>query len=68
MGKPAPHAPAAFVASDLGVKKALNGKGPKEAEQWSEHLRPYRAYAVMHLWHSLSEPKPVEALKKGVVQ
>lgn len=62
------HDPDAFVASDLGVKKALNGKGPKEAEQWSEHLRPYRAYAVMHLWRSLSETKPVEALKKGVVQ
>ncbi len=49
------HHPDAFVASDLGVKKALNGKGPKEAEQWSEHLRPYRAYAVMHLWQGLSE-------------
>jgi AraC family transcriptional regulator of adaptative response / DNA-3-methyladenine glycosylase II len=40
--------PDAFPASDLGVRHALErlGAGVDAAERW----RPYRAYAVMHLW------------------
>jgi AraC family transcriptional regulator, regulatory protein of adaptative response / DNA-3-methyladenine glycosylase II len=38
----------AFVATDLGVAAALRrlGVGPAHADRW----RPYRAYAVQHLW------------------
>lgn len=40
----------AFPASDHGVLKALGVTKPKLAKQAAEHWRPYRAYAVMHLW------------------
>lgn len=48
------HVPDAFPAADLGVKKALRGS-PKECEERSAAWRPYRSYAVMHLWTSLGE-------------
>ena len=44
--------PDAFPATDLGVRHALErlGADVSAAERW----RPYRAYAVMHLWGSLA--------------
>lgn len=36
----------AFVASDLGVVAALKRLGMPDPDRW----RPYRAYAVQHLW------------------
>ena len=47
------HVPDAFPAADLGVQKALRRVGAKSAEARAEAWRPYRAYAVMHLWSSL---------------
>jgi AraC family transcriptional regulator of adaptative response / DNA-3-methyladenine glycosylase II len=47
------HVPDAFPAADLGVQKALRRSGAKAAEARAEAWRPYRAYAVMHLWSSL---------------
>jgi len=47
------HVPDAFPAADLGVQKALRRSGAKAAEARAEAWRPYRAYAVMHLWYSL---------------
>jgi AraC family transcriptional regulator of adaptative response / DNA-3-methyladenine glycosylase II len=47
--------PDAFPASDLGIRKALGGATTKEALARAESWRPWRAYAVMHLWNSLSE-------------
>ena len=48
--------PDAFPAGDLGVRKALgNGAGPlapAAVERFSQAWRPWRAYAVMHLWSS----------------
>jgi AraC family transcriptional regulator of adaptative response / DNA-3-methyladenine glycosylase II len=49
------HVPDAFPAADLGVQKALRRAGPRAAEARAEAWRPYRAYAVMHLWTSLGE-------------
>ncbi|MDB4961734.1 MAG: DNA-3-methyladenine glycosylase [Myxococcales bacterium] len=49
------HVPDAFPAADLGVKKALGGT-PREAEARAEAWRPFRSYAVMHLWTSLGGP------------
>ena len=42
----------AWLPTDLGVKHALQrlGADPSSAERW----RPFRAYAVIHLWASLS--------------
>jgi 3-methyladenine DNA glycosylase/8-oxoguanine DNA glycosylase len=47
--------PDAFPAGDLGVRSALgNGAGPisaRDALAIAEPWRPWRAYAVMYLWH-----------------
>lgn len=48
------HVPDAFPAADLGVKKALNAT-PRECELHAMAWRPYRSYAVMHLWTSLGD-------------
>lgn len=46
--------PDAFVAGDLGVRRGLEALGADgsraSAEQRAERWRPYRAYAVQHLW------------------
>jgi len=43
--------PDAFPATDLGVKQALGRLGPNtDPDRW----RPWRAYAVQHLWASLT--------------
>jgi AraC family transcriptional regulator of adaptative response / DNA-3-methyladenine glycosylase II len=42
--------PDAFPASDLGVLKALGETRTARAASRSEAWRPWRAYAVMHLW------------------
>jgi AraC family transcriptional regulator of adaptative response / DNA-3-methyladenine glycosylase II len=48
--------PDAFIAGDLGVRKGFEALGlpatPKELSQRAERWRPWRAYAVMHLWHA----------------
>ncbi len=46
----------AFPASDLGVIKALQTT-PAQAGALAESWRPWRAYATLHLWHSLT-PAP----------
>lgn len=43
--------PDAFPDSDWGVVKALGLKGAA-ARRWADPCRPWRAYAVMHLWCS----------------
>jgi len=49
--------PDAFLPSDLGVRRALeqlgHGGAPDAAAVLAERWRPYRAYAVQHLWASL---------------
>ncbi len=40
----------AFPASDLGVLRALGVTRPRDAVAIAEAWRPWRAYAVMHLW------------------
>lgn len=47
--------PDAFPASDLGIRKALGGVTAKEASARAEAWRPWRSYAAIHLWTSLSE-------------
>jgi AraC family transcriptional regulator of adaptative response / DNA-3-methyladenine glycosylase II len=50
--------PDAFPHTDLGLYKALNETNPKRVLEIAEAWRPWRAYAVMHLWKSLEEKKP----------
>jgi AraC family transcriptional regulator of adaptative response / DNA-3-methyladenine glycosylase II len=45
--------PDAFPHTDLGVMKALGEKNPKRVLEAGEAWRPWRAYAVMHLWRTL---------------
>jgi AraC family transcriptional regulator of adaptative response / DNA-3-methyladenine glycosylase II len=45
--------PDAFPHTDLGVMKALRESDPRRVLEAGEAWRPWRAYAVMHLWQSL---------------
>jgi AraC family transcriptional regulator of adaptative response / DNA-3-methyladenine glycosylase II len=45
--------PDAFPAGDLGLQRAGGEKNAKNLELISQRWRPWRAYAAMHLWHSL---------------
>jgi AraC family transcriptional regulator of adaptative response / DNA-3-methyladenine glycosylase II len=51
--------PDAFLASDLGVRKAFARlglpKGPRGIEALAARWRPWRSYAVQHLWTSLED-------------
>ena len=50
--------PDAFLPSDLGVRHSLERLGrdatPAAAERLSAAWRPYRSYAVQHLWANLA--------------
>ena len=52
--------PDAFLPSDLGLRRALERLGldgsPANAARLAESWRPYRAYALMHLWATLANP------------
>jgi AraC family transcriptional regulator of adaptative response / DNA-3-methyladenine glycosylase II len=49
--------PDAFPHTDYGVMKAMNEKNPVRVLAVAEKWRPWRAYAVMHLWASLGGKK-----------
>ncbi len=57
--------PDAFLASDLGVRHALVALGrpgdPRSALAAAEPWRPYRAYAMQHLWAGLGTPAAAAA-------
>lgn len=42
--------PDAFPTGDVAVLKNLGGVSAKEAERLSQAWRPWRAYAVLHIW------------------
>ena len=48
------HDPDAFIPGDAGLRHGLVRRGcdpsPREAVRVSEPWRPYRAYAIQHLW------------------
>ena len=45
--------PDAWPASDIGLMNALGSRDPKQITALGEVWRPWRAYAVMRLWHHL---------------
>ena len=45
--------PDAFPHTDYGVMKAMQETNARRVLARAEAWRPWRAYAVMHLWHSL---------------
>jgi len=42
--------PDAFPKEDIAVRNNLGGITAKEAEKLSQVWRPWRSYAVMHIW------------------
>ncbi len=62
--------PDAFLPDDLGVRRALaDGRGlrpkPREVLARAEPWRPWRAYAVMHLWAGDADgPRPAKREKE----
>jgi len=42
--------PDAFPKEDIAVRNNLGGITPKEADALSQAWRPWRSYAVMHIW------------------
>jgi AraC family transcriptional regulator of adaptative response / DNA-3-methyladenine glycosylase II len=45
--------PDAFPKEDIAVRNSLGRVSTKQAEQISQAWRPWRSYAVMHLWKNL---------------
>jgi len=45
--------PDAFPKEDIAIRNNLGGLSAKEAEEMSQAWRPWRSYAVMHIWRSL---------------
>ena len=61
--------PDAFPAADLILRRAAAGNGPelstKALTALAEAWRPWRAYAVMHLWRSASDAASATATKRA---
>ncbi|MEO5734875.1 MAG: AlkA N-terminal domain-containing protein [Rubrivivax sp.] len=53
--------PDAWPASDIGLMNALASRDPKLLTARAEAWRPWRAYAVMQLWHHLETQWEVAA-------
>jgi AraC family transcriptional regulator, regulatory protein of adaptative response / DNA-3-methyladenine glycosylase II len=59
--------PDAFPKEDVAVRKALGGVSATEAERISQRWRPWRGYAVMHLWASArTQDTPYNSLLAGL--
>ena len=43
--------PDAFPTGDIGVRNNLGGVSAKQADEMSQAWRPWRSYAVMHIWN-----------------
>ena len=62
--------PDAFPAGDLGVRHALGRVTERQAEARSQAWRPWRGYAVMHLWGAaaMAAAQPTRRLPKHPVR
>jgi len=64
VGMRALGAPDAFLATDLGVRRAIAQLGeagdPASVDRLADRWRPWRAYAVAHLWGSLPRPSSAQ--------
>ena len=56
--------PDAFPAGDLVLKKRLGVDNEKAVTAWAEAHRPFRSYAAMHLWASLTPELPSPSSSK----
>ena len=53
--------PDAFPKEDIAVRNSLGGVTANEAEELSQLWRPWRSYAVMHLWGMAGQIRPATA-------
>jgi len=53
--------PDALPAADLALRRALSIADPRALRDAAEAWRPWRAYAVMHLWHNYARPAEVSS-------
>jgi AraC family transcriptional regulator, regulatory protein of adaptative response / DNA-3-methyladenine glycosylase II len=56
--------PDAFPKEDIAVRNRLGGVSAKEAEVLSQPWRPWRSYAVMHVWSMASQAHPSEVVTR----
>jgi AraC family transcriptional regulator of adaptative response / DNA-3-methyladenine glycosylase II len=59
--------PDVFLPTDIGVRDALRllGRDPAEATELADGWRPWRSYAQLHLWQSLSRTPTLDPTRKG---
>jgi AraC family transcriptional regulator of adaptative response / DNA-3-methyladenine glycosylase II len=55
--------PDVFLPTDIGVRRAAERLGIDAAGQ-SRHWRPWRSYALIHLWSSLGDPGAPVSIEK----
>jgi AraC family transcriptional regulator of adaptative response / DNA-3-methyladenine glycosylase II len=56
--------PDAFPKEDVAVRNNLGGVTPKEAETLSQAWRPWRSYAVMHVWSMTRQPRSTRLARR----
>ena len=56
--------PDVFLPTDAGVRRAAERLGLDDLEQRSQAWRPWRSYALAHLWSSLGDPDPATPTTK----
>ena len=56
--------PDVFLPTDIGVRHAAERLGIPDVAERSERWRPWRSYALVHLWSSLGDPGPAAPRKK----
>jgi AraC family transcriptional regulator of adaptative response / DNA-3-methyladenine glycosylase II len=59
--------PDAFPKEDIVVRNNLGGVTAKQAEELSQSWRPWRAYAVLHIWRGLGG-RPAPTVGAAAVQ
>ncbi len=47
--------PDAFPKEDIAVRNNLGGVNAKQVEEMSQAWRPWRSYAVIHIWNNLTQ-------------
>jgi AraC family transcriptional regulator of adaptative response / DNA-3-methyladenine glycosylase II len=57
--------PDAFPKEDVAVRNSLGSVTAMEAEALSQLWRPWRSYAVMHLWSIAAQIRPASASRSG---
>jgi AraC family transcriptional regulator, regulatory protein of adaptative response / DNA-3-methyladenine glycosylase II len=56
--------PDAFPKEDIAVRNNLGGVSAKDAEEISQAWRPWRSYAVLHIWKNAGSAGVAEARSK----